>query len=182
VVRAVRRAYLIAALGASLAAALSLSQPASAAAPCPAAVVHYTPYPGGAPGLGGLPWVRANSQGLGLVGLIWYWPQSWFDTHVDRARIYPGGMSPTGVNTKILWAFLSKKAKRTYDGGPLTVKGRRLDAPGKTWQRFLPIAYDGQDGAPSFASGITVPTEGCWRLDLGAGGLHGSVVFEARSD
>jgi hypothetical protein len=181
VVRAVRRTYLIAALVVSLAAGLSLSQPATAGPGCPAAVVHYTPYPGGAPGLGTLPWLRGNSQGLGLVALIWYWPQSWSDAQIDRARIYPGGTTPSCGNTKILWAFLSDKAKRLYTGGPLTVKGHRLDAPGRTWQRFVPIGYAGQNGAPSFASGITVPTEGCWQLDLGAGGLHGTAVFEAVS-
>jgi hypothetical protein len=148
---------------------------------CGASVVHYTPYPGGAAGLGQLPWIRGTSAGLGLVGLLWYWPQAWREQQIDGALIYPGGTTPSGGNTKILWAFLSPKAKRAYAGGPLIVKGERLDAPGKTWQRFVPIAYAGQNGAPSFASGITVPSEGCWRLQLGAGGLHATVVFQATS-
>jgi len=167
---------------AALVALAALIAAGAAHASCGAARVHYTPYPGGAPGLGQLPWVRGDSAGLGLVGLIWYWPQSWRQQQIDRALIYPGGATPSGGNTKILWAFITPKAKRMYTGGSLTVKGERLDGPGKTWQRFVPIAYADQNGAPSFASGITVPTTGCWRLHLGAGGLHATVVFEATSD
>ena len=85
----------------------------------------------------------------------------------------------TSANTKILWAFLSEKAKRTFAGGDLVVKGTRLDGPSSTWQRFAGIGYAGQNGAPSFASIIVLPSDGCWRLQLGAGGLHASVVFEA---
>lgn len=149
---------------------------------CRPALVHYTPYPGGAPGLGALPWVRATSRGLGLVALLWYWPSEWRAQQIDRAIIFPGGKAPSGVNTKIMWAFLSDKAKRTFNGGNLIVRGQRLDGPGKTWQQFVPIGYVGQNGAPSYASIISLPSEGCWRLQIGAGGLHASVVFEATAN
>ena len=146
---------------------------------CRAAVVHYTPYPGGAPGLGNIPWVRANSRGLGLVALLWYWPSEWRAQQIDRALIFPGGKAPGGWTTKIMWAFLSDKAKRTFSGGNLIVRGQRLDGAGKTWQRFVPIGYTGQNRAPSYASIISLPSAGCWRLQIGAGGLHANVVFEA---
>jgi hypothetical protein len=165
-----------------IAALALLASGAAHAAPqstCSAALVHFTPYPGEGVGLRQLPWVRGASDGLGLVGLIWYWPQAWREQQIDRALIYPGGTTPNGGSTKILWAFLTPKARRAYTGGPLTVRGERLDAPGKTWQRFVPIAYAGQNSAPSFASGITLPAEGCWRLHLGSGALHATVVFEA---
>jgi hypothetical protein len=149
-------------------------------AACAPAGVHYTPYPGGAPGLSGFPWVRATSAKLGLVGLLWYWRPEWRDQGVDRARIYPHG-TDGHITMKILWAFLSPTAKQAYAGGRLIVTGRRLDGPGKSWQQFVPIAYAGQNGAPSYASVISLPAEGCWRLQLAAGGLHASVVFEATS-
>src|SRR5439155_1485616 len=57
---------------------------AAARTECGTAQVHYTPYPGGAPGLGQLPWVRGTSRGLGLVGLLWYWPTEWRDRQIDR--------------------------------------------------------------------------------------------------
>ncbi|HET7044291.1 MAG TPA: hypothetical protein VFI37_05525 [Gaiellaceae bacterium] len=146
---------------------------------CRPASMHYAPYPGGAPGLGRLPWVRADSQGLGLVALLWYWPDGWRARRVAGARIFTRGRAPDGRSTKILWAFLSPKAERAYRGGNLIVRGRRLDGPGTTWQQFVGIGYAGQKGAPSFASIVRLPTAGCWRLRLGAGGLHASVVLSA---
>lgn len=145
---------------------------------CSAARVHYTPYPGRAPGLGRLPWVRADSSGLGLVGLLWYWPGQWRDQGIDRALIYPGGHAPGGPNTKILWAFLEPKGKRLAIGN-LVAQGQRLDGLGKTWQQFGGIGYAGQNGAPSFASIIVLPTDGCWRVRLSAGAAHATVVFRA---
>ena len=147
-------------------------------ASCTPALVHFTPYPGGAPGLTTLPWVRTTSAGLGLVGLLWYWPTQWRDQGIDRALIFPGGHAPPSGSTKILWAFLAPKAKRLVSGS-LIVQGQRLDAPGKTWQRFAPIAYDGQNGAPSYASIIVLPAEGCWKVRLSAGAAHANVVFQA---
>jgi hypothetical protein len=168
------------------AAVIAIAVPAAGAhstgvAPCPAATVHYTPYPGGAPGLGRLPWVAGTPAKLGLVALLWYWPQSWRGQHVRSARIYTGGEAPAGSSTKILWAFLSAKAKRAFGGGDLIVKGERLDAPGRTWQHFSGIGYAGQNGAPSFASIVKLPSAGCWRVHLTAGGLKASVVFRAVS-
>jgi hypothetical protein len=152
---------------------------AAGLAQCRAARVHYTPYPGGASGLTTLPWVRATSAGLGLVGLLWYWPSEWRDQGVDHALMYPGGQAPGGApNMKVLWAFLSPKAKRLVRGR-LIVQGQRLDGPGKTWQQFAPIGYAGQNGAPSFASIIVLPAEGCWKVRLSAGAAHATVVFQA---
>jgi hypothetical protein len=152
-----------------------------AALTCSAAPVHTEPYPGAAPGLGSLPWVRGAPASLGLVGLIWYWPDAWRDVHT--ARIYTGGETPggNGPNMKVRWAFLSQRAKRLYAGGDLIVQGRRLDGSGHTWQRFVPIGYAGQNGAPSFASIIDLPSAGCWRLRLSAGGLRATVDFLAVS-
>jgi hypothetical protein len=152
----------------------------SASAACPAALVRYAPYPGRAPGLGRLPWVAGTPSTLGLVGLLWYWPEDWKTRRVEPARIFTGGeVRAGGPSTKILWAFLSPSAKRRYAGGDLVVQGRRLDGPGRTWQRFASIGYAGQKGAPSFASIVTLPVSGCWRLRLSAGGLHAAVVVRA---
>jgi hypothetical protein len=154
---------------------------ALAALACAAPPVHPAPYPSHAPGLGRLPWVEGTPASLGLVGLIWYWPRSWNNVHT--ARIYTHGTSPGGhgPSMKILWAFLSARAKRAYRGGDLVVRGQRLDGPGTTRQRFTSIGYQGQNGAPSFASIIDLPTAGCWRLRLTAGPLRATVDFLAVS-
>ena len=157
---------------------------ALAALACSAAPVHSDPYPGRAPGLGQLPWVRGTPASLGLVGLIWYWPRAWTDAGVTTARIYTGGRTPgpgNGPNMKILWAFLSPQAKTALGAGRVVIKGQRLDVPGKTWQQFVEISYTGQHRVPSYASNINLPSAGCWRLELTAGPLHATTVFNAIS-
>lgn len=151
----------------------------TAAVSCTASLVHYTPYPGGAPGLGSLPWIRGTPAAAGLVGLLWYWPTDWRTQAVRGAAIFTGGADPGGHSTKILWAFLSPAAKHAPAAGSLIVKGERLDGPGKSWQRFTSISYSGQNGAPSYASIINVPTPGCWRLRLTTGSLHATAIFAA---
>jgi hypothetical protein len=156
---------------------------AFAALACSSAPLHAAPYPGHAPGLGRLPWVSGSPASVGLVGLVWYWPKAWTAAGYRTARIYTGGTTPgtkTGPNMKILWAFLSAPAKRAYahsSATTLVVKGTRLDGLGRTWQRFAPIGYAGEDGAPSWASIIDLPTPGCWRLRLTSGPLRATVVF-----
>lgn len=145
---------------------------------CVASLVQYTRYPGGDARLGGLPWIRGEPRATGLVGLIWYWPRSWHERRVRRARIFTGGVAPEGYSTKILWAFLAKAAQGRA-GRQLVVRGERLDGPGTFQQSFAAISYAGQNGAPSYASIVNVPTAGCWRLRLTTGSLRASVVVQA---
>lgn len=149
-----------------------------AVAACSPARVYYTPYPGGDRRLAMLPWVRGEPRTVGLVGLLWYWPENWQQSRLSSARIFTGGVAPAGYSTKILWAFLAPSAKGR-GGSRLLVRGRRLDGPGSFRQEFAAISYEGQRGAPSYASIIDVPSPGCWRLQLSTGGLRASVVFRA---
>ncbi len=171
---------LVTVVAASLAAISAVAPRTTSAADvaCSAAVVHLVHYPG--PGFAQSPWVKAAPASQGLVGLLWYWPNAWRDQHVTTAQVYAGGESPEGMGMKIMWRFLAPAA-RTAPLERLTVKGTRLDAPGKSWQRFSPISYTGQDGAPTFASTIDLPTPGCWRIDLSAGSLHGTTIIRAIS-
>ena len=166
---------LLVALASGAGASASATSPA---ARCNAAVVHYTPWPGGDSRLDNTPWVRGSSGGWGLVGLLWYWPQEWRAEARTRAVIYTGGQAPQGYSTKVLWAFTSRAAV-AKGGGTLVVRGQRLGGRGRTVQRFAAISYDGQNGAPSYASIIKLPSPGCWRLSLSTGVLRASVVFQA---
>jgi hypothetical protein len=159
--------------------AIGMASPqAQAGAACKPARVQYTPYPGGDRRLAKSVWVRGEPRTAGLVGLLWYWPENWQQSRLRSARIFTGGVAPAGYSTKILWAFLAPSAKGR--GGPrLVVRGRRLDGPGSFRQEFAAISYQGQRGAPSYASIIDVPRPGCWRLQLSTGGLRASVVFRA---
>jgi hypothetical protein len=175
------------AIAVALAATAALSGSAGSASPasraaCPTSTVHYTHYPGTAAGLGNLPWVGASPASEGLVGLLVYWREDWRAAHLATAQMYSGGQAPNGgLKMKILWAFLAPKAKRATDAQMLTVKARRLDGPGKTWQRFTAISYSGQNRAPSYASVINLPVPGCWRIEATAGSLHGTSTFRALS-
>ena len=157
----------------------SVEQPSLA---CQAAVVHYTHYPGSGRGLGSLPWIAGEPASQRLVGLLWYWSESWRAGNVTQARIYAGGVSPGAQGAprmKILWAFLAPAAKRDLGAGKLVIKGQRLDGPGKSWQQFTAIGYAGQNDVPSYASIVDLPTPGCWRLSLTAGGLHATTTLQA---
>jgi hypothetical protein len=140
---------------------------------CTPGHVHYTHYPGHAKGLSG-PWICGTPRSNGLVGLLAYWPRAWRRSRLDEPRIYAGGKTPAATSTKILWVFLANSA-RNRGGDELTVRGRRLDGPGTTHQRFAAIGYAGQDHAPSYASIIDLPRPGRWRLRLSTGTLHGTI-------
>lgn len=152
---------------------------ANTVAACSPARVYYTRYPGGDERLAALPWVRGEPHSAGLVGLLWYWPENWQQSRLPSARIFTGGMAPAGYSTKILWAFLAPSAQGR-GGSRLVVRGRRLDRPGSFRQEFAAISYEGQRGAPSYASIIDVPQPGCWQLQLSSGTLRASLVFRAQ--
>jgi hypothetical protein len=138
--------------------------------------VRHTPYPGGDQRLSGIPWVRGEPRSSGLVGLLWYWREEWGAS--TDARVFTGGVAPDGMSAKVLWAFLDPSARDR--GGPaLVVEARNLDAPGEWRETFAAISYDGQEGAPSYASIIDLPSPGCWRLSLRTGGLEAQVDLQA---
>ena len=159
----------------------AVSATPAAASPTPAACrparVHHTPYPGGDERLHGIPWVRGEPRSLEPVGLLWYWNQDrWGKSRT--AWIFTGGTAPEGYNAKVLWAFLAPDA-RDRGGGRLTVEGRNMDAPGTFRDTFAAISYEGQEGAPSYASIIDLPSPGCWRLTLTTGELKAQVDLRA---
>jgi hypothetical protein len=144
---------------------------------CAASTVHYTPR-----GFGSLPWVEGAPAEQQLVGVLWYWPDEWRAQARTNATIYSGGTGPGGQpNMKILWIFNAPKARAALGAGQVVIKGHRLDGPGKSWQQFVAVSYHGQQGRPSYASIVDLPSPGCWRLDLTAGPLHASAVFDAIS-
>jgi hypothetical protein len=148
-----------------------------AAAGCQAARVNHAPYPGGDERLHGIPWVRGEPRALDLVGLLWYWNEDRWGKS-QRARIFTGGTAPEGYNAKVMWAFLAPSA-RDRGGGELVIEGRNLDGPGKFRDTFAAIGYEGQEGAPSYASIIDLPSPGCWRLTLKTGDLKAQVDLRA---
>jgi hypothetical protein len=63
--------------------------------------------------------------------------------------------------------------------GPLTIRGRRLDARATPLQPQIPAGY----GMTGFqASGISFPTEGCWEVTGTAGGSELTFVVLVRPE
>jgi hypothetical protein len=144
---------------------------------CRPARVHHTPYPGGDERMSGIPWIRGEPRSGGLVALLWYWNERWGKART--AYIFTGGTAPEGYSAKVLWAFLSPAAQGR-GGAELVVEGRNLTGKGTFRDTFAAISYEGQEGAPSYASIIDLPTPGCWRLTLTAGDLRAHVDLSAR--
>jgi hypothetical protein len=145
-------------------------------APCRPPRVNYMPYPGGDESMSGIPWIEGEPREHGLVGLLWYWSEEWLG--VRRAQVFTGGVAPAGYSAKVLWAFLSPSVRDMADG-ELLIEGRSLDGPGRFRETFSAISYAGQGGAPSYASGLDLPTPGCWRLWLTTGKLRAVVDIRA---
>jgi hypothetical protein len=145
----------------------------AAVASCDPPRVNRTPYPGGDERMSTIPWIRGEH---GLVGLLWYWPEEWDD--VDRAEVFTGGVAPAGYSAKVLWAFLDPSA-RDRAGAELVIEARRLDGPGRWRETFGAISYEGQEGAPSYASILDLGRPGCWRLTLTTGDLRAHVDIRA---
>jgi hypothetical protein len=156
-------------------------EPAAPAEPvadeqCRAQRVHHTPYPGGDERLYTIPWIAGKPDELGLVGLLWYWPKQW--RGVRRARVFTGDVGPDGQSAKILWAFLEPGVFDRAEG-ELVIEGENLDGSARFREEFAPISYAGQEGAPSWASSLDLPTPGCWRLTLTTGDLDATVDIRA---
>jgi hypothetical protein len=149
---------------------------AADARPCDPAAVNRTPPPGPR-GLGAeVAWIGGEPRSAGLVGFLVYWPERWHD--VGSARVVTGGVMPEGWTTKTMWAFVNRDDKHSGDS-ELVIEGRNLDRPGTWRESFAAISYEGQNGAPSYASIIDLPDPGCWRLTLSTGDLRATVDISA---
>jgi hypothetical protein len=149
-------------VGLVLALVVAATSPASGAprsvkASCPASRVHYERLPGVEPALASLPWVAPEPRSAGLVGHLFYYSAlRWGRSRVRDFRIYSGGSAPSGrLRMKILWS-----APERLEGRTLVVRGTRLGRPGR-FVRTLAVG-------PSI---VNVPSPGCWRLTLKAGGV-----------
>ncbi|MBO3749358.1 hypothetical protein J5X84_25040 [Streptosporangiaceae bacterium NEAU-GS5] len=88
-----------------------------------------------------------------------------FYAQSDDPTISPGGTTPSGANTKILWIVRDST-------GPLTINGSAPGGAGFTQQ---------VEGGGSYPSIVDVPRGGCWTLDASVSGERvGSIVLPAK--
>jgi hypothetical protein len=158
-------------LGGSGADQSSLSATKQESATCSSALVHYGRPPAGALSVGvppDLPWIATGSKEV--TGSMFYYRSPVFSHRMRRAVIGVGGRAGGGGATKILWWV------QGHGAASLMVTGQRLDAAG-SFRQTIPGPSPGRN--VFFPSIITVPTAGCWRLELQAGSTTGSVTLKA---
>jgi hypothetical protein len=136
---------------------------------CAAAIVHHDAAPIGARHAGippTIPWVEdAQTQ---ITGSLFYYTPT-LRRHV-RAIIGTRGRGAGGTATKILWWVRG-------NGSPtLTIVGHRTDATSSFHQTITGPSLGRNTTFPSI---VTIPTPGCWTLDLRSGSTSGSITFRA---
>ncbi len=119
-------------------------------AACPATLVQPASLPG-APS--GVPWFRASAK---LVGIAFGVAPG-----ATALELPVDGVWPDGRNAKILWWPRTRGA-----GATLTIRSGAY--------RLTVRASGG-----NFPSIVSLPHEGCWRLDVRSGTLHGVVFVRA---
>jgi hypothetical protein len=105
--------------------------------------------------------VRLTPAGAGIAG-AWSWR-----TPEGGALLYPGGRTPTGGNTKVLWRTTRPFASRPY--GEMVLQGTQLDGDGEFRQTFPETNPSGY-----WPSIPVVPSPGCWLFTVRIGGLPGA--------
>ena len=120
---------------------------------CAATPVHATPFPSAPPGLASAPWAFASP---GLTGFV-------FGAQPDATTLElpVGGVWRDGRNAKVLWW-----ARKRGAGVTLTIRSG-------AFRMTVPSSSAG------FPSIVSLPSAGCWRLDVRTGRLRGTVVVRA---
>lgn len=123
----------------------AVAAPTNALATCPVTLPNGSLPPGEKPPPPGHP---NDAYGNGKL-----WTVLWRD---GKTLVKPDQIDPDGtLDMKYPWW------RGPGVRGPLTITGRRLDAPAPPLRAFIPIGY-GDTGFQ--ASGLLFPTEGCWEV------------------
>ncbi len=76
-----------------------------------------------------------------------------------RASLFTGGTGTAGESMKILWAV--RDGRRT-----VSIVGDRLDGAGSFAESFPAVGVSDARGWSYYASIVSIPTAGCWRLTV----------------
>jgi hypothetical protein len=126
-----------------------------ASALCMAAPIHHTAK--------GQPFVAAGP----LTGYI----APPYDVFRGRFSLHVGPNRTPSLSQKIPWFV--KHGTRV--GATLTVRGRNLASPGKTFRQQFNAAYGIGTTDPMFPTGISPPSPGCWQLTFATGPVSASI-------
>ena len=101
-----------------------------------------------------------------------------YDVVAGRFRLHVGGFRDrrVGLSQKIGWTFPSRLYRRV--GESLVVEGRRVGSPGRRFRQGFALAY--ASSGPFFATNISPPSAGCWRLAFSSGTVAGALTVLVR--
>lgn len=123
------------------------------ASACIAAPVRMTASPPTSGGPRGVPWMRAGRT----VAYLFGYGETLRRLSPGRAALFTGGTGTAGENMKVLWAV--RDSRRL-----LTIAGDRLDGPGTFSESFAAVGVTGAGDWGYYASIVSIPSAGCWRL------------------
>jgi len=135
---------------------------------CGITPVHSEPwvmtYPGDQ-GLQNVPWIKLDSTGASAFAHLFY----------GNRPLHVGGEFPDGVNAKVLW-----QVDRIVTD--LTLTATKIGDRAQTPVSIPTYATNVASNASQWPSNLSIPTPGCWRVDLDArttsgGAVKASAVF-----
>ena len=121
----------------------------------------------GSPDLDFLPWMKAEPTSSGIVAYLFF-VRPGFATMHTYGPLHTGGAYPDGRSTKILWYTVNPHASND-----LQITGKKLSAEHATFQQTFPMATSPRGDYPSI---VTIPTPGCWQVQLQSGTDIGAVT------
>ena len=132
---------------------------------CPVTPVFSGPS-GGSPNLDFLPWMKAEPTSSGIIAYLFFVRPEFATTHT-YGPLHTGGGYPDGRSTKILWYTVNPHASND-----LELTGMHLSTDHATFRRSIPMASPAGD----YPSIVTIPTPGCWQVQLQSGTVNAAVT------
>ncbi len=120
----------------------------------------------GSPNLDFLPWMKAEPASSGIIGYLFFVLPEFAMTHT-YGPLHTGGAYPDGRSTKILWYTVNP-----HSSNDLELTGKHMSTDHTSFRQSIPMASPAGD----YPSIVTIPTPGCWQLQLQSGTVTAAVT------
>lgn len=121
----------------------------------------------GSPNLDFLPWMKAEPASSGIIAYLFFVSPEFATTHT-YGPLHTGGGYPDGRSTKILWYTVNP-----HSSNDLELTGKHLSTDHTSFRQSIPMATSPVGDYPSI---VTIPTPGCWQLQLQSGTVTATVT------
>ncbi len=113
-----------------------------------------------------LPWMKAEPASSGIIAYLFFVRPEFATTHT-YGPLHTGGGYPDGRSTKILWYTVNP-----HSSNDLELTGKHLSTDHTSFRQGIPMASPAGD----YPSIVTIPTPGCWQLQLQSGTVTATVT------